>query len=311
MKILITGASGFIGGYVVDEALARGHEVVALSRSQGQARSGQVWMVHDLADTKKPALGELGINAVVHLAAALTGSAEAQYRATVHATNQLISAMQQAGIRKLVGVSSMAVLDYAHVPPFFMIDETMATASGKGMGTYAQTKLAQEALFAEFFKQPRTYGSIVRPGLVYDEQRLIAAHAGVFAGFLGLLVAHAGEVPVVEVGALAKAIINATERNLSGGEVIHLIDDPLPRLPQYVAALRRRGMLPDKGFTVPWYAMSACAVSLRIALGAAGQQARMPEALQRHGFAARLKPFRYSSAKAKRMLSWTPGSHFG
>jgi len=33
MKLLITGAAGFLGKYVVQEAIARGHHVVALTRS--------------------------------------------------------------------------------------------------------------------------------------------------------------------------------------------------------------------------------------------------------------------------------------
>ena len=33
MRLLVTGGSGFLGGYVLDEARRRGHEVVALARS--------------------------------------------------------------------------------------------------------------------------------------------------------------------------------------------------------------------------------------------------------------------------------------
>ncbi|MGI8450887.1 MAG: SDR family oxidoreductase, partial [Streptosporangiaceae bacterium] len=37
MRLLVTGASGFLGGYVLDEARRRGHEVVALARSDTAA----------------------------------------------------------------------------------------------------------------------------------------------------------------------------------------------------------------------------------------------------------------------------------
>lgn len=39
MKILITGATGFIGNYVIRELLAQNHEVIATSRSESKARS--------------------------------------------------------------------------------------------------------------------------------------------------------------------------------------------------------------------------------------------------------------------------------
>ena len=37
MKLLVTGGSGFLGGYVLDEARRRGHEVVGLTRSDKAA----------------------------------------------------------------------------------------------------------------------------------------------------------------------------------------------------------------------------------------------------------------------------------
>ena len=38
MKLLVTGGSGFLGRYVLDEAARRGHECVALARSDAAAR---------------------------------------------------------------------------------------------------------------------------------------------------------------------------------------------------------------------------------------------------------------------------------
>ena len=37
MRLLVTGGSGFLGGYVLREAAARGHEVTALARSRAAA----------------------------------------------------------------------------------------------------------------------------------------------------------------------------------------------------------------------------------------------------------------------------------
>ena len=36
MRLLVTGGSGFLGGYVLDEAARRGHEAVALARSEAE-----------------------------------------------------------------------------------------------------------------------------------------------------------------------------------------------------------------------------------------------------------------------------------
>jgi nucleoside-diphosphate-sugar epimerase len=315
MKILITGASGFIGGYVMREAIARGHRVVALSRSgpvspPGQATSVE-WLQCDLGAAELSELTGLGIDTVIHLAAGLLGGVEEQHRSTVVATGNLLEAMRRAGIVKLVGISSIAVLDYSRAPAMTRIDENVAMPPDEtGMGVYATMKLAQEKLFAAFAREPGTRCVILRPGLVYDDKRLIDARAGIIKGPLCLIAAHRGEVPTVEVTGLAKAILNACEQDVTSGDVIQLVDDNLPNQREYVAGLRRRGILPSWGIPMPWRLLEAMAWSLRTLGRVVGKETSLPEVLLRQGFAARLKPFRYSNEKAKRLLGWVPANRF-
>jgi nucleoside-diphosphate-sugar epimerase len=315
MKILITGASGFIGGYVLREAIARGHRVVALSRSRPANPPGQAtpveWLQCDLGAAELPTLTGLGIDTVIHLAAGLLGGVEEQYRATVTATRNLLGAMRQAGIVKLIGISSIAVLDYSRTPAMTSIDESIAMPPDEtGMGVYATMKLAQEKLFAAFAREPGHHCVILRPGLVYDDERLIDARAGIIKGPLRLIAAHRGEVPTVEVTGLARAILNACEQDVAPGEVIHLVDDNLPNQREYVAGLRRRGILPSWGIPVPWRLLAVMAWVLRTLGRVVGKGGSLPEVLLRQGFAARLKPFRYSNEKARRVLGWVPAGRF-
>lgn len=315
MKILITGASGFIGGYVVREAIARGHRVVALSRSRLASPHGQAtsikWLQCDLGDVELPKLTGLGIDTVIHLAAGLSGGAEEQYRSTVKATRNLLEAMRQAGIVKLVGISSIAVLDYSRTPAMTSIDEDIKMPLDEtGMGVYAAMKLAQEKLFATFAREPGARCVILRPGLVYDSERLISAHAGIIKGPLRLMAVHEGEVPTVEVTGLARAILNACEQDVISGEVIHLVDDNLPGQQVYLAGLQRRGILRSRGIRVPWRLLAAIVFMPRAIFRLVGQETRLPEVFLRHGFAARMKPFRYSNDKAKRLLGWVPANSF-
>lgn len=315
MKVLITGSSGFIGDYVVREAVARGHSVVALTRSGRTNAPDQApsvtWLRCDLGSAELPKLEELGIDAVIHLAAGLSGGVEEQYRSTVVGTRKLLDAMRQAGIKRLVGISSIAVLDYARMPALSLIDENMETpAHDTRMGTYAAMKLEQEKLFAAFGGESGNCCAILRPGLVYDDERLIGAHAGVIKGPLRLIAAHGGQVPTVEVTGLARAILTACEQDAACGEVIHFVDDNLPGQAEYLAGLRRRGILSSGGIRVPWRLLAALASLLQTIFRIAGQEGRLPEVFLQHGFAARLKPFRYSNDKAKRLLGWVPTGSF-
>jgi nucleoside-diphosphate-sugar epimerase len=307
MKILVTGASGFIGRHVMAEAVARGHETVGLARSPS---GGAASITHDLT-TAPPDLNGRHIDAVIHLAAGMAGTAAALERVAVQGTRHLLTAMAAAKINRLVGVSSLAILDYRGCPPGSLIDERVATAPLKELGGYAAAKLAQEALYAGFATQPGACGVILRPGLVYDETRLSAAHAGFLRGKLCVSSAHDGEIPVIHVRSLARAMIDAVELGeLGGGECIHLVDDNLPRHDAYLDALRRRGELPPRNFSLPWRVLAALTAIAGAAASGVGAGERLPEAFRPQGFAARCKPFRYSNDKAKSRLGWQPDQAF-
>jgi nucleoside-diphosphate-sugar epimerase len=74
MRILVTGATGFVGGHIIPTLLARGHEVVATSRSSEKAQS-KPWfnqvdhIPFDTHKNDKSFYGKLhNIDAVIHLA---------------------------------------------------------------------------------------------------------------------------------------------------------------------------------------------------------------------------------------------------
>lgn len=313
MKVLITGASGFIGQHTVAEILGRGHQVIALVR----ALPPPAWrgmrnleiLESDLRRIKPAALVAREIDSIVHLAAATKGTFDQQMEDTVTGTGNLLHAARLAGVPNLVGISSIAVLDYRSVEPMGLIDERVALVNGSDVGVYTAVKLQQELLFEGYATEGASCG-ILRPGLVYDESRLIAAHAGVLKGRLRLLVSHGGEVPTIEVCGLARAIANAAERLGAGCERIHLVDDHLPTQNQYLAGLRRRDLLAAGGVVISWRVFAALSGTLGNMITAIKLGAKAPEALLPKGFAARLKPFKFSNAKAKGLLGWIPGRAF-
>jgi 2-alkyl-3-oxoalkanoate reductase len=315
MKMLVTGAGGFIGQFVVREALRRAHRVVALTRSatpESWRANGQPEVIRqDLAQVAMSGLEGRGVDVIIHLAAAMQGSVESQFRDTVTATEQLLKAARNAGIRRVVGVSTIAVLDYTAAAPMTLIDEqTKRVPVDLRTGPYARCKLKQEWLLSGFGGENGNSCVILRPGLVYDETRLSAAHAGIIKGAIRLLVEHGGEVPTVEVRGLAAALVNAAERGLPGCEVMHLVDDDLPSQQRYLGGLRRREVLGRGGIIVPWRILSGMCACLRAVSSAVGLGGKMPEVLLKHSFAARLKPFRFSNALSKERLGWVPGRGF-
>lgn len=115
--IAVTGASGFVGRYVVAAAASEGIEVIGLHRQPGGAEvirdaGGRPVQVHSLhPDTLARAFE--GCAAVVHLAQIGSEKAGATYEAVnVGGTRHLIDAAQRAGIGSCAYLSGLGVAHY-------------------------------------------------------------------------------------------------------------------------------------------------------------------------------------------------------
>jgi uncharacterized protein YbjT (DUF2867 family) len=104
VKLMVTGGSGFLGGYVLRAAAARGHQVVALARSQKAADTvtalGARPVFGDLDDARSivDALTSAGSDALINLASLGFGHASV-----------IIGAAERAGIKRAVFVSTTAI----------------------------------------------------------------------------------------------------------------------------------------------------------------------------------------------------------
>lgn len=116
MRAFVTGASGLIGGLLAERLLARGDEVVALSRRPGAARPGLTWVAGDVTQPG-PWQGQLeGTDAVVHLAGepldARRWSAAQKERlrgSRLAGTANVVAALARARVRPGVLLSASAV----------------------------------------------------------------------------------------------------------------------------------------------------------------------------------------------------------
>src|SRR3954470_23119197 len=190
MKLLVTGANGFLGHYVVAEALRRGHVVRAMVRSPGDAsrhgwdREPNVEVVTaDLRRRKGLADAVTGVDAVLHLAAAKSGDLYAQYAGTVVATENLLAAMTEAGVRRIGVVSSFSVYDYMKMRSFSVLDESSPVERDAfDRDEYAHTKLVQKRLVRTHATEHGWDFTVLRPGVIYGRDNLWTARLGVNGG---------------------------------------------------------------------------------------------------------------------------------
>jgi nucleoside-diphosphate-sugar epimerase len=115
MKVLVTGASGFLGGSLCTELAQRGHESVAMVRRPGSGPADVAEVRGDLADAEslRDALASASPEVVVHLAAEIASqrSAAKVREANVEGTKRVIEAAEAAGTRRLVFASTVVTGD--------------------------------------------------------------------------------------------------------------------------------------------------------------------------------------------------------
>ncbi len=145
MILAVTGATGFVGGHLLDLALAEGHQVRALTRRPQQPREGVTWIEGSL--DRPDSLDRLaeGADAVIHVAGVINAPDPAGFEAgNVTGTAAMLAAAEKAGVKRFVHVSSLA-------------------AREPKLSIYGATKAGSEALVTA---SPLP-SAIVRPPAVY------------------------------------------------------------------------------------------------------------------------------------------------
>jgi NADH dehydrogenase len=170
MRILVTGASGFIGQSLVRRLLSRGHTVRALVRRDPAAvtATGPEYVRGDMTDHEALDRACVGMDTIVHLACATGVADPAVARAVnVEGTRALLDAAKKRGVRRFVFVSTIS-------------------ATRERMGPYGQTKLEGERMV----EASGLDWVILRPSLVYGSSSI---------GLFATLAAYLRSLPVVPV----------------------------------------------------------------------------------------------------------------
>ncbi len=154
MRILVVGGAGYVGSTSVESFVAAGHDVVVYDNlTSGHAAAvpdGARLVVGDLRDaTRLRQVLSGGIDAVLHCAArSLVGESMVDpglyYRVNVAAGVELLEAMREAGVTRLVYSSTAAVYGEPRRVPIAEADRTQP------INPYGETKLAFEGAMRWF-----------------------------------------------------------------------------------------------------------------------------------------------------------------
>jgi nucleoside-diphosphate-sugar epimerase len=280
VKVLVTGATGFVGRPTCAELSRRGHEVVALVRRPGSEPEGTSAVAGDMTDAAslERALTETAPECVVHLAAEIGSQRDASKieAVNIEGMQRLIDACKAAGSPKLVFVSTVVTGD----PKGELLEEDKPLPVET---PYGRSKQEGERMLRE----SGLPHAVIRPGHVYGP-------GGWYAEEIVARLRQPGRFAVVGKGDnwwdmvrvedVASAIADAAER-AADGAVYHVADDEPITMYDFIA-------------------LTADALGL-------GKPRRVPVAVARLAagagpVAATVRSARTSNARIKRELGWSP-----
>jgi 2-alkyl-3-oxoalkanoate reductase len=254
MKILVTGAGGFLGSAVVERLLANGEKYVrcfvrpASSRARLENLCSKYsnvnleYTIGNLAAKEDAARAVKGIDVLYHLAAGTVGSDADTVLNTVVASKNLLEAFSVGRPKRVVLVSSFSVYGVATLPRGSDVNEnTRLEQHPEKRDSYTYAKLRQEQLFREYQKSHGFELVVIRPGVVYGPSgKALSNRVGLSAPGLFLHLGGSNILPLTYVDNCADAIALAGKNEKSAGEVYNVVDDDLPTCRDYLRTYRKQ-----------------------------------------------------------------------
>lgn len=148
MKILVTGATGFIGSHIAKQLLQRGHEVIALIRPNSNSiaidNTGIQAVSGDILNQDSVEEAARGCEVVFHCAAAYTfwmPNPDLMYQTNVNGTINVLKAAQKTGVSSVVYTSTVSTI----APPCQGVSTEEMVATPKHLvGHYKKSKAQAE-----------------------------------------------------------------------------------------------------------------------------------------------------------------------
>jgi dihydroflavonol-4-reductase len=207
MKALVTGATGFVGGHLLDALQHKGARVTALARSPEKSRAlesrGVSVVRGDLHDERAIERAVRSQDVVFHVAGVVAARDEASFlRANRDGTRNMVEAATRAGCGRLVLVSSLAAAG-----PSPRGHPLNGSEPPHPVTAYGRSKLAAE----EVVRSSDLQWTIVRPPIVYGprDREVLKLFRLARAGITPVFGGGDQELSAVHATDLAQALIAA------------------------------------------------------------------------------------------------------
>jgi len=312
-KVLVTGATGFLGHRLVAALSRCGADVVALVRDESQVSPDlerQARLV--CGDVRDPASIEAAMQDVAivyHCAAMTTNSTSwtAHYETNVRGAETVLEEALKAGVQRVIHVSSVIVYGLDRPRRNGLIEEAAPYAKNPDRWAYyLRSKLEADRLAFRFWREAKLPVTVLRPGILYGPGGGRPPGRGlVQLGAMRLLIGGGrNRLPYTYVDNVVDCLLLAAVSTEAIGQAYNVVDEPQVKV--------RDVILQSKDITgeqltlvpVPPFLLSGVARLLELKNSRAGSET--PPKLSRYVVSSACRDIRYDTTKARQQLGWHP-----
>lgn len=167
LKIVLTGASGFVGQHLLEEMNVNDYVLTIITRNPDKkmrVKPNGVRIVQaDLLDLDSLKSAFEGQDILINLAAEVR-NAELLDATNIQGTHNLIEAISTSGIKRVIHLSSVGIVGATYSASPISVDENYPTNPGNA---YEKTKLISENLFLEAAEKGVFELNVLRPTNVF------------------------------------------------------------------------------------------------------------------------------------------------
>jgi nucleoside-diphosphate-sugar epimerase len=301
--VLITGATGFLGGALARRLAGDGARVRALARHPMRDRSlrdiAAVEIIEgDVTDEDRMRDVTLGCEIVFHMAGIADGPIRLQRQVNVEGTRNVLRAAAEAGVERVVYVSTVGAYGFRRRGD---ISEDMPLEPGHA--AYGITKAEAEDVVRKVARERGLDYSIIRPGMIYGPGSRVWTEAmfkiarrnpTVFPG------AGSGSIPAIYVADVVDLMIVLAVHPAAAGETFNCTPDPAPTWREFLGAYAGLSGH-DRWLALPITPLRFVA---RLAAGLAPSDSRLKDLSKVIEFFTGYRRFRMD--KARELLGWQP-----
>jgi nucleoside-diphosphate-sugar epimerase len=297
----VTGAGGSLGNATVKRLREQGHRVrVFVRRMPETPQQGVEYAFGNLGDPVAVDRAVKGVEIVIHAGAAMKGGWLEHKGGTVVGTQNVVDACNKHGVKQLVHISSMSVIDWAGSSGNGAVSESTALEPrADERGAYTRAKLEAETIVcgATTAGLPAV---ILRPGQIFGGGiPLINGAVARDTGGRWLVLGDGKlQLPLVYIDDVVDAIVSSIDKKVIKGEVIQIIDPE---------SLTQDDVLSIAGgnkpvIRVPRPIVFALGKLSELPLGAIGK----PSPIGVYRLKSALARLHYESDQARQLLGWVP-----